>query len=75
VKLMPAGYQCPIHQIDLSEDVQRSVESDPTLVTGPGFLRAKRRARSVVSFTVVIRCPGQADDDSHELEFSGNASL
>jgi hypothetical protein len=76
MKLMPVQYQCPIHQVDLSEHVKRSVESDPSLVIGSGFLRAKRRAHLVVPFTVVITCPGKPrTGEPHDLEFSGNASL
>jgi hypothetical protein len=72
MNLDPAGYTCPDHHIDLTDQVRDALdEHDLPPVAYPGLHR-KSKLTGPRPFAVPVICPGPGGaDQSHELTCTG----
>jgi hypothetical protein len=65
---VPAVYKCRTHDRDLTEEVRRKVEAEPSRVSNLAWRWARSSKPREEPFRVHVRCP---DGDGHDLVFRG----
>jgi len=70
VDLEPSSFECPTHQVDVTELVREVLaeEGPPVAYRAPGRLFGRRPERM---FEVIVDCPGDGPESVHSVTCAG----
>jgi hypothetical protein len=71
VTLNPERYECPVHQIDLTDLVEEALE-DHGIDMAYGRPPLARKPRGPQPFQVIVTCPGTSGTGPHSLTCNGS---